>query len=185
MLQQATTARSVSSRANTDQEQLHEQPRWAPPPPPTGQDRALTISLAPVLPQPPHTAHHTPTHGPDIVTIYYQYLPARTEAVAGTSGRVRVLQQSNSLAAPQPPPTEPPQTIYQTTQQYTTTYIHTHTHTHTHAPNTVIIHHQHILPLAQIQQTMPVLMCVSVSGCVVRLGAMHAQTQKPGPQQPS
>ena len=54
------------------------------------------------------------------------HLPVRTEAAAGTSGRVRVLQ-SNSLAAPLPPPTEPPQTTHQTTQQYTTTYIHTRT----------------------------------------------------------
>ena len=133
MLQQATTARSVSSRANTDQEQLHEQPRWAPPPPPTGQDRALTISLAPVLPQPPHTAHHTPTHAPDIVTIYYQYIfpPVQRlqQAPAGGSVSCTTQQQSNSLAAPlpQPPPTEPSQTIHQTTQQYTTTYIHTRT----------------------------------------------------------
>ena len=159
-----------------------EQPRWVPPPPPTGQDRALTISLAPVLPQPPHTAHHTPTHGPDIVTIYYQYLPARTEAVAGTSGRVLSCSKATAWLLPN---THQLSLLRPYTRPHSSTLPHTYTHTHTHAPNTVIIHHQHILPLAQIQQTMLVLMCVSVSECVVRLGATHAQTQKPGPQQPS
>ena len=153
MLQQATTARSVSSRANTDQEQLHEQPRWAPPPPPTGQDRALTISLAPVLPQPPQTAHHT--HATDIVTIYYQYIFPSVQRLQQVPAGGSVSCKATAWLLPSP---------HQLSLLRPHTRLHSSTlpHTYTHAPNTVIIHHQHILPLAQTQQTMPVLMCVWV-----------------------